>query len=398
MDLGYGEQAYEFRTEVRAFLERSWGRNNGIAPDGEAVRRFRELATECGYLYRSIPRCYGGSEQAVDVIKAQIIREEFRRVRAPTEVGGNGLSMLVPTLLDAGTEEQRATFIPPTLSGEFVWGQGFSEPGAGSDLAAIATKGTLSSDGERWIINGQKIWTSMGGRATHMFMLVKTEADKPKHESLTYLLVDLAQPGVTRKPIKRIIGAEGADTFHEFFFDEVETPASWQVGERGDGWRISRTTLKHERASIGGAETLGRQFAKLIGLAEETDAISDPRVQEELVRIEGFVLAHRASSYRLFSLQAANESDGSPLALMMKVLLTDIGDQIAILAQEILGEAGWEEPNQPGNGRRGPNKWLEQIFGSLGNGIAGGTSNIQRNIIAERGLGLPRDATMGGGA
>jgi alkylation response protein AidB-like acyl-CoA dehydrogenase len=232
-----------------------------------------------------------------------------------------------------------------------------------------------------------------------MFMLVRTEPDAPKHDGITYLLVDLDQPGVTRRPIRQMTGEEGDHTFCEFFFDNAETPVNWQVGERGQGWYVSRTTLKHERASIGGADGLGRQFAKLVELANEVDRIGDPLIREKLAQIEGFVLSHRYTSFHLFSCAAAGEDPG-PVALMMKLLLTEIGHEMALLAQELIGEHGFLEPAGAGGrgnrGPRGPEKWMDQIMGSLGNSIAGGASNIQRNIIGERGLGLPRDLAMSG--
>lgn len=395
MDLNYGAAAESFRGEVSAFLKNSWqpGERRG-ADLAEFVKHFRHAAIERGYLYRSVPRRFGGSEQPVDVIRAQVIREEFVRVRAPMEAGGNGVNMLVPTLLERGSEELREMFIRRTIEGELIWGQGYSEPGSGSDLASVRTKAELSADGTKWIINGQKIWTSMGMQSTHMFMLVRTEPDAPKHEGITYLLLDLNQPGITRRPIRQMTGEQGAHTFCEFFFDNVETPVAWQVGERGQGWQVSRTTLKHERASIGSADGLGNQFRKLVDLAKEMGRIGDPVIRDRLAEIEGRVLSHRYSSYRLFSCAAAGEDPG-PIQLMMKLLLTEIGHDIALLAQELIGEQGMVEPaSAKGRGTReprGPNKWLDQIMGSLGNSIAGGASNIQRNIIAERGLGLPRD-------
>ena len=191
---------------------------------------------------------------------------------------------------------------------------------------------------------------------------------------------------------------DGHDTCYDFFFDSAETPVSWQVGERGQGWNVSRTTLKHERAAIGGADGLGRQFAKLVELAKETGRIGDPLVRDKLAQIEGSVLSHRYTSFRLFSCQAAGEDPGR-VQLMMKLLLTEIGHEMALLAQELIGEDGLTEPADAGAGgmisvKRGPNKWLDQIMGSLGNSIAGGASNIQRNIIGERGLGLPRDLAL----
>lgn len=401
MDLSYGEAAEAYRAEVRGFLSSHWPPPSDLrGADLKAfVRAFRTLATGQGYLYRAIPKRFGGSEQPVDVIRAQVIREEFARVRAPMEVGGNGMNMTVPTLLEKGTEEQKELFIRGTLEGDYIWGQGYSEPGAGSDLASVRTKGELSADGSKWIINGQKIWTSQGMQATHMFMLVRTEPDAPKHDGITYLLIDLDQPGITRRPIRQMTGEEGDHTFCEFFFDNAQTPVTWQVGERGQGWYVSRTTLKHERASIGGADGLGRQFAKLVELAKEVGRIDDPLVRDKLAQIEGFVLSHRYSSYRIFSCAAAGEDPGT-VSLMMKLLLTEIGHEMALLAQELIGEHGFLEPAGAGGrgnrGPRGPEKWLDQIMGSLGNSIAGGASNIQRNIIGERGLGLPRDLAMSG--
>ncbi len=398
MDLSYGEAAEAFRKEVRGFIKQAWqpGELRG-AELKDNIRAFRCAAIERGYLYRSVPKRYGGSEQPVDVIRAQVIREEFGRARAPMEVGGNGVNMTVPTLLEKGTEEQRELFIRPTIEGDYVWGQGYSEPGSGSDLASVRTKGELSADGSKWIVNGQKIWTSQGMQATHMFMLVRTEPDAPKHDGITYLLMDLNQPGVTRRPIRQMTGEQGSHTFCEFFFDNAEAPVSWQVGERGQGWYVSRTTLKHERASIGSADGLGSQFRKLVELAQEMGRIGDPLVRDRLAEIEGRVLSHRYTSFRLFSCAAAGEDPGA-VPLLMKLLLTEIGHDIALLAQDLIGEEGMTEPvgagGQGPRGPRGPNKWLDQIMGSLGNSIAGGASNIQRNIIGERGLGLPRDLAM----
>ena len=395
MDLSYGAAAEEFRNEVRAFLKAEWTPAAELR-GGELkafVKDFRLKATAQGLLYRAIPKQYGGSQQPVDVVKAQVIREEFARARAPMEIGGNGMNMTVPTLLEAGTQEQKDLFIAKTMSGEYIWGQGYSEPGSGSDLASVRTSGVLSADGSKWIINGQKTWTSQGMQSTHMFMLVRTEPDASKHDGITYLLIDLDQPGITRRPIRQMTGQEGDATFCEFFFDNAETPVSWQVGERGKGWQVSRTTLKHERASIGSADGLGNQFKKLVELAKETGRISEPVIRDKLAQIEGYVLSHRYTSFRLFSCAAAGEDAGS-VSLMMKLYLTEIGHEMALLAQELMGDHAFIEP-EAGRGKpRGPEKWMDQIMGSLGNSIAGGASNIQRNIIGERGLGLPRDLAL----
>lgn len=394
MDLSYGPEAEDFRTEVRDFLKQAWQPGDRRGKDlKEFIRQFRTAATERGYLYRAIPKEYGGSEQPVDVVRAQVIREEFQRARAPMEQTGNGMSMLVPTLLEKGTQEQKDLFIRPTMSGDMMWGQGYSEPGTGSDLASVRTKAELV--GDEWVINGQKIWTSQGDRATHMFMLVRTEPQASKHAGISYLLIDLDQPGITRRPIRQMTGDAG---FYEFFFDNAKTPAGMLVGERGDGWNVSRTTLKHERANIGSADALGGTFSKLVELARERTidgkpAIQDPAIRQALATIEGWVMAHRYSSYRLFSLATAGEQPGI-IGLMMKLLLTETGHDMALLAQELIGDEALIEPAPAGTRGRGPEKWLDQIMGTLGNSIAGGTTNIQRNIIAERGLGLPRDLAM----
>jgi alkylation response protein AidB-like acyl-CoA dehydrogenase len=395
MDLSYGAEAESFRVQVKDFLKTRWRPPQQRGSElKDYIRAFRRDAIDAGYLYRGIPRQYGGSEQPADVIRAQVIREEFSRARAPMEVGGNGVNMLVPTLLECGTREQKERFIRPTIEGDFIWGQGYSEPGSGSDLASVRAKAELV--GDKWVINGQKIWTSQGGIATHMFALLRTEPDASKHQGISYLLLDLDQRAITRRPIRQMTGESG---FYEFFFDDATTPADWIVGERGDGWKVSRTTLKHERASIGSADGLGRQFSKLLELAREVErdgrpAIERPDIRQALARVEGWVMAHRYSSFRIFSCSAAGEEPGV-ITLMMKLLTTEIGHDIALLAQELIGDEALLEPAPAGTRGRGPEKWLDMIMGSLGNSIAGGTTNIQRNIIGERGLGLPRDPGMG---
>ncbi len=387
MDLNINESDIGFRDEVRAFLASCWPKADKQRNRSQKdIALFRQRAIEAGYLYRSIPRRYGGSEQAYNIIRAEIIREEFGRVRAPMEVSGNGTSMLVPTLLDCGTEWQREQFIRPTISGEYVWAQGYSEPGAGSDLAALKTSAVLT--GDQWVINGHKIWTTDVLKAQFMFALVRTEPDAPKHKGISYLLIDLRQPGVTVRPLKQLHGGE---EFGEVFLENVKTPADWIVGNRGEGWSVSKTTLKHERSSIGNAKSYMAMYARLYELAAGTTrsglpAIQDPVIRVELARIEALVLSQQYSSYRQFSRAAVGKDPGlSPL--LNKLVCTGIGHRIAALAQELIAESGLLLPSAQ---VRGAEKWVNQIVGSLGVAIAGGSSNIQRNIIAERGLDLPR--------
>jgi len=397
MDLSFGPENEAFRVTVRDFLAGAWKPSGLRGADLAAyVKDFRRRAIGAGYLYRGVPRAYGGSEQAPDVLKAQIIRDEFTRARAPMEVPGIGSVMLVPTLLDRGETWQKEKFIRPTIEGDIQWGQGYSEPGSGSDLASVRTRAVL--EGDHWVINGQKIWTSGGDRADYLFALVRTEPDAPKHQGISYLLIDMHQPGVTVKPLRQMTGGR---EFCQIFFDDARTPADWIVGARGQGWQVSRTTLKHERASIGTADRSEDLVNKLVELARESSrfgrpAIEDKEIRQDLAALEGWALAHKYSSYRQFSLAAEGREPGL-IGLVSKLLVTDIGHEAARIAQELIAEEALIQPAPPRPGaNRGPEKWLDQIMGSLGIAIAGGASNIQRNIIAERGLGLPRDAAMSG--
>lgn len=393
MDLTYGAEYEAFREEVCTFLNRAWRPNTALtrAERKEAEAAFRREAIEQGYLYRSIPRQYGGSEQEPDVMRGQIIREEFGRVRAPMEVPGLGVGMLVPTLLECGTQAQKDMFIARTLTGEYLWAQGYSEPNAGSDLASVRTKAELR-DGE-WVINGQKVWSTFAQYARFMFAMVRTEPDAPKHQGLSYLLLDLKQPGVTIRPLKQVTGGE---EFCEVFFDNARTPADWIVGERGKGWQVSKTTLVHERNSfIGNASTSRGLFDKLLELARNTNlngrpAIEDPVIRHRLLVLEGYVASHVYSSYRQFSMAAHGQHSGI-VGSMNKLISTQIGHEVARIARDLMADNLLIAPPLDGTRGAGAEKWNNQFFGSLGVAIAGGASNIQRNIIAERGLGLPRD-------
>jgi alkylation response protein AidB-like acyl-CoA dehydrogenase len=399
MDLSYGPELEAFRAEVRIFLTQSWPPRGDEAqlPRPQREQRFRERAIERGYVYRSIPKKYGGSEQPPDVLRAQIIREEFGRARAPAEVQGNGVTMLVPTLLDQAAEWQRERFIPKTLTGEYHWAQGYSEPGSGSDLASLRTRGELV--GDEWVIHGQKIWTSQATHCQYMFALIRTEPDAPKHAGISYLLIPMKQPGITIRPLKQI---NGQAEFAEVFFDGARTPADWIVGKRGEGWQVSRSTLKHERSAIGNTGRAAEQLESLLRLAQKATLDGEPALQNEHVRerlaaLQGLAFAHKYSGFYQLSCDVAGK-DAGVITLMNKLLFTNFGHEVAQLAVELVGSEALLAPDAKSGVRSGQAKWLNQFMGSLGIAIAGGTSNIQRNIIAERGLGLPRDATPGGGA
>ena len=396
MDLRYGPEYEAFRAEVRAFLTEHWPLSGEEARQDLAGqgRTFRLRAIAAGLLARSIPKAYGGSEQATDPLRAAVIREEFMRVRAPMDPPGIGTMMLVPTLLERGAEWQKTKWVPGTILGDIQWCQGYSEPGSGSDLASLKTRGERV--GDDWVINGQKIWTSGARTADFMFCLVRTEPDAPKHAGISYLLIDMKQPGIDVRPLKQMTG--GAD-FNEVFLTDVKTPKDWIVGKRGEGWQVSRTTLKHERDSIGNAAMTEVLFKGLVKLAKESQrggrpAIEDPSIRQRLASIEGYVLSHKYSGYRQLSASLRDEDVGI-LALMNKLHSTNIGQEVARLAFDLLESDALTDPASSarllGVAPKTGAGWVGQFMSSLGVAIAGGTANVQRNVIAERGLGLPRD-------
>ena len=395
MDLSYGSEFEAYREEVSGWLSDNWPLKGADAelPTAEGHALFRERATSQGYFYRSIPKAYGGSEQESDVLKGQIIREEFGRAHAPGEARGIGTMMLVPTLLERGEEWMKEKFVKKTLTGEYAWCQGYSEPGSGSDLASLRTRGEL--DGDEWVINGQKIWTSGAHAAQYMFCLVRTEPEASKHAGISYLLIDMDQPGIDVRPLRQMTGT--AD-FNEVFLNDVRTPKDWIVGKRGEGWNVSRTTLKHERNSIGSAAQTEALFKGIVKLAKSQKcngkpAIEDPEIRQRIATLEGYVKSHQYSGYRQLTKDVAGESVGI-LSLMTKIMSTNIGHQVAGLSIDLVGDdalmgAG---DRQLGAVPRASEAWIAHYMYSLGIAVAGGTANIQRNVIAERGLGLPRDA------
>jgi len=392
MELSFDAELDAVRQEVRTFLKENWlsGAQEGESPKARE-KRFRQLATDRGYLYRNVPRRYGGSEQEPDALKAEIIREEFAKARAPTEFAiGPGFSLLTPTLLEWGTEWQKEKFIPPSLRGEIVWCQGYSEPNAGSDLASLRTRAELV--GDEWVVNGQKIWTSQAYRADYIFVLVRTEPDAPKHQGISYLLMDMKQPGITVRPLKQ---ATGKADFAEVFFDNAKTPADWIVGERGQGWTAARSTLRHERTSIRGLNFQEARFRDLLRLAKETmvdgrPAIEHPDLRQRLAMVEGYVASMRYSAYRQFSMELVGQDPGL-FPSLRKLYSSNISSEMVKIARDLLDDDLLLMPEEIRGESVGRHKWVHTYFTSLILAIAGGSSNIQRNIIAERGLGLPRD-------
>jgi alkylation response protein AidB-like acyl-CoA dehydrogenase len=397
MNLQFGEKYEKLRAELRAFCAESWPPRGDEARLGEREQAiaWRKRALQAGFLYRTVPRAYGGAGAEPDVMAETLIRQEFDRAGVPHRAPVQGTHMLVPTLLECGTEEQRREYIERTLTGELTWCQGYSEPGAGSDLASLSSRAELV--GDEWVLTGQKIWTSNADTADMMFGLFRTEPEAPKHAGISYLLIPMNTPGIVARPLTMMQG--GVD-FCEVFFDGARVPAKNIVGRRGEGWKVSRSTLKHERMLIG--DSMGRMgFDALVALAREAQragrpALEHPVVRQRLAEIAGYVATQEWSVARMLTAIHKNEDvKAMSEMLMTKLLGTNVQQMIAKLALDLVPEAGLREPepSEVGFGMRPftRGRWVSQYMFSLAITLAGGTSNVQRNIIGERLLGLPRD-------
>jgi alkylation response protein AidB-like acyl-CoA dehydrogenase len=396
MDLSYGPDYETFRDDVHAFLAEAWPQ--GRAVDGsphEQQQRFILDATARGYMYRSIPRRFGGSEQPFDPLREAIVSEEFDRAGAPWRLGLQGVGMIVPTLLEVGADWQREKFIAPTLRGDYTWCQGYSEPNAGSDLASLRSSARL--EGDEWIINGQKIWTSDATDAGYMFGMFRTEPDAPKHGGISYLLLEMDQPGIEVRPLRQITGSTH---FFEVFFDDARTPADWIVGRRGEGWQVARVNLKHERTLSDGSRARNL-FRQLVALASRTSldgqpATRDPMVRQRLAELECYVRCTETMTLRRLSAAARGEEDKTVApTLVNKLFGSDVTERMVRLAYDLIGADGLRAPTDATWGTSKEvsesTDWIDQYLYSLAARIAAGSSNIQRNIIGERILGLPRD-------
>jgi len=389
MDLSYGPEYDEFRQELRAFLER----HRDDAPRGDGLRSAKTLAwqrllIEHGYAARTIPREYGGYGAEPDILKSRIIAEEFAAARISPGLGGQGISMLVPVLLELGTEAQKQQFIGPTIRGELVWCQGYSEPGAGSDLASLRTRAEL--DGDDWVINGQKIWTSTAQLADWIFCLVRTEPDAPKHRGISFLLFRMDSPGIEVRPL---VDMTGAANFNEVFFTDVRVPKEQIVGNRGDGWQVANAVLGHERDSLGNPDATLARLNALTELMQQETAAGRPLIEhaayrDRLMRLQGRVMAMRANDLRILSARL-NDQDARLARMVVKLQGTELRHELEALAIDAMGEIGLAYDDNPY--LRDHGSWQQQYMYFLGLIIGGGTSQIQKNIISERGLGMPRE-------
>ena len=386
MDLEYGERYEAFRKEVRAFLEAS-------KPEEPLAWKDRlvwlSLQIEHGYWARTIPAQYGGHGAAPDLLETVIMDEEFNRAGVARGMMAQGPSMLVPTLLAHGTEEQKRRWIGPTLRGDVMWCQGYSEPGAGSDLASLQTSAT--EDGDDFVINGQKIWTSTADKSQMIFVLVRTEPDAKKHAGISYILAPMDTPGIEVQPLRTMTGSLGENSFNQVFFSDVRVPKANVVGKRGEGWKIANTTLKHERSSLNAnAEGTWLRLKRLMEkeTANGVPALASPVYRDRLMRLQARALTMKHHGMRMLTCSLKNESPGVA-GLVVKLQNCQLSFDMAALAIDVMGELGvlYEHSKY----ERELGFWQAYSMFSLGLIIGGGTAQIQKNIISERGLGLPRE-------
>ncbi|MEV6328152.1 acyl-CoA dehydrogenase family protein [Streptomyces sp. NPDC051909] len=373
----------EFRAEARDWLKAGlageYGALKGLGGPGREHEAFagrlaweRHMAAH-GWTCLGWPKEYGGRGASVEEQIA--FHEEYALADAPARVNHIGEQLLGPTLVDHGTEEQKARFLPPIRAVEELWCQGYSEPDAGSDLAAVRTRAVR--DGDEWVVHGQKIWTSLAHESQWCFVLARTEARTPgsrPHTGLSYLLVPLDQPGVDIRPIVQLTGTS---EFNEVFFDGARTSAAHVVGAPGDGWRIAMATLGYER----GVSTLGqqvgfrRELEALIALARANGAAADPLIRDRLVRAW--------TGLRTLRAHARTGTEPSLAKLSWSHWHRDLGE----LAMDVRGAAATLAAGEPYE----LDDWQRLFLFSRADTIYAGSSEIQRNIIAERVLGLPKE-------
>jgi len=394
MDLEYGPQYDDFRAEVISFIKENENTKISGPPRSESRVEWQQKLIDNGYFARSIPKEYGGYGGDMDIIKLRIIAEEFAKSPIPKPAGGQGIQMLVPTLLSLGTEEQKQAYIRPTLRGEILWCQGYSEPNSGSDLASLQTKAEL--DGDEWVINGQKIWTSTAHLSQMCFILVRTEPDAPKHQGISYLLMPMDAEGIDRRPIKQMTGDSD---FNELFLTDVRIPAENIVGSRGEGWKVANATLGHERGSLADPNVTQNRLNSLIDLMKNETidgqrVIDKPVFRDRLLSIQGRLMAQQSNALRILSSQINKEQDANLAKFIVKLQGTELRHELEGLAIDAMGEIGTLYEDSPH--LRDGGVWQMTYMYYLGLIIGGGTNQIQKNIISERALGMPKEPKIQG--
>ncbi|HJR26904.1 MAG TPA: acyl-CoA dehydrogenase family protein [Acidimicrobiales bacterium] len=392
MDVDDTPEEAAARAEARAWLKTvakprgegdgDWRAFRARTADEDAAQLARAKAwqrTKCDAGWAAIhwPVEYGGRGRTG--IEAGVFSEEEGRFDTTGNMFMIGIDMVGPTLITHGTADQKARFLPPMLRGDEVWCQLFSEPGSGSDLASLSTRAVR--DGDEWVLDGQKVWTSSAHTADFGICLARTDPDAPKHAGITYFLVDMHSPGVTVRPLRQI---DGAIHFNEVFLDGVRVPADRVVGDVHDGWRVAMTTLTAERTAIGSGGRVGTR--EIVDVAKRLGRTHDPVVRQEIARVRSREMVQRWTVYRVRTAVAKGVPPG-PEAAILKLLNSHQVEHVGSLLMSILGAAGtlWHD-DAPDDGF-----WQDMFLMQWSSRIGGGTEDIQRNILGERILGLPRE-------
>jgi hypothetical protein len=385
MDLTYTPAERAFRAEARAWLEanvprrplRSFDTREGF----EEHRAWERSLDAGGWAMVVWPKEYGG--RGADLLEWLVFEEEYWRAGSPRRVNQNGIFLLGPTIMEFGTPEQKRRFLPRMASSEEVWAQGWSEPNAGSDMAAIQT--TAIRDGDGYVLNGQKTWASRGAFADWLFGLFRSDPDSERHHGLTFLLVPLDAPGITVRPIAQLDGETG---FAEVFFDDVRVPAANRLGDEGQGWSVAMATAGFERGLMLRSPARFQATAqKLVALYHENAASVEPWVRDAVVRCWMDAEAYALETHRTVSRLLDGGRIGAEASLN-KIFWSELDMRMHEIALAILGPRAELLPKAPA--ARGVGEWLDGWLFSLSGPIYAGTNEIQRNVIAERILGLPR--------
>ena len=389
MDLRFTREEEAFRQEVRAWLDEQlppgWHEQERGPDEGfEFSRAFTRKLAEKGWIAPAWPREYGG--MGATFVQQLIFNEEMAYRRAPNTVA-NAVGLVGPTIILYGSEEQKREHLSRITSADVVWCQGFSEPNAGSDLAALQT--TAVEDGDDFIINGQKIWTSGAHRADWIFMLARTDPEAPKHKGISYFLVDMKSPGITVRPLINMADQHG---FNEVFFENVRVPRTGLLGEKNRGWYVAAATLDFERSAIANSARIRRSFEDLVRYCLETQhnggrLIDLPNVRRPLAERAIELEVARMMSYRVVSMQQAGLVPNYE-ASIAKLFSGDLSQRVAWTGMGVLGLYGQLHPRSKWARLRG--RFERAYLITVAITIGGGTSEVQRNIIAMRGLGLPR--------
>ncbi|HYP30011.1 MAG TPA: acyl-CoA dehydrogenase [Blastocatellia bacterium] len=396
MDLNLTPSEQGFRDEFREWLEAnipegwSGGDSHDIGYSEERVeflRAWQKKMYEAGWAGIHWPKEYGG--RGASLIEQTIFIEVLASTGAPPLLNVLGLSLLGPTLIAYGTEEQKKRFLANILSADEIWCQGYSEPNAGSDLAALRTEAVL--DGDHFVVNGQKTWTSFGHFADWCFAVVRTDPDAPKHKGLTYLLIDMHSPGVSVRPLKQMTGES---EFNEVVFQNVRVPVENVVGKINGGWEIAIATLMFERGTLGASLqiTFKRQFDRLVELARTTDrngrpASEDPVIRQKLAQLFTEIEIFRLNQMRTITRMSKTGVPGAEGSIQ-KIFWSEMNQRLQQLAMELLGPFGQLTQDSPYAVDHG--QWAHAYLRARGNTIEAGTSEIQRNIIGHFVLGLPK--------